>query len=285
MIRKVTQVITTKRTMEGAGVLLQRVFGFEEVPLFDPFLLLDHFGSSDPKDYIKGFPWHPHRGIETVTYMLTGEVEHGDSIGNKGTIKSGDVQWMTAGSGIIHQEMPKPYDGLMQGFQLWVNLPKDKKMTKPRYRGLKRKDLVIVNSEESTVKIISGTFKGKKGSVTHLSIPVDYFDVTVNGKFSYKTNKKTAFVYVVEGEGNVCGTKVSDHHCALLSNKGDIEVSGNIRFLLVAGNPLKEPIAWGGPIVMNTQAELKHAFDELHKGTFIKHSKDVHPSEDFYMKG
>jgi redox-sensitive bicupin YhaK (pirin superfamily) len=164
-MRKVRTIIISKPTLEGAGVRLKRVFGSYEIPTFDPFLLLDHFGSDKPEDYIKGFPWHPHRGIETVTYMIRGEVEHGDSIGNKGVIRSGDIQWMTAGSGIIHQEMPQPYKGTMMGFQLWVNLPRNKKMTQPRYCGLTKKDMVSVRKDDATVNLIAGSVGGKRGPV------------------------------------------------------------------------------------------------------------------------
>lgn len=282
-MRKIKKIITSQTTIEGAGVKLQRVFGPSEIPLFDPFLLLDHFGSSNPADYVRGFPWHPHRGIETVTYLLHGEVEHGDSIGNKGVIKSGDVQWMTAGSGIIHQEMPKIYKGEMQGFQLWINLPKKKKMCHPRYRGLTKKDLKLFENHSAKVKIIAGKFGNKQGPVKDLSVDVEYFDVKLTGTFKHDTKKKTVFLYVIEGSLTIANETITDHHCVLLSDKGEVVITADkARFLLIAGNPLNEPIAWGGPIVMNTQKELKEAFRELENDEFIKHTKPVDVHEDYY---
>jgi len=282
-MRNIKKIITTKTTIEGAGVKLERVFGFSEVPHFDPFLLLDHFGSPNPKDYLKGFPWHPHRGIETVTYMLDGEVAHADSLGNKGTIKSGDIQWMTAGSGIIHQEMPKAYNGNMQGFQLWINLQKKNKMIPPQYRGISQKDIVIVNRSESTIKLIAGSLDGTKASLTDLNEDIEYFDVKLSGTFKHDTTKKTVLIYVIEGSIKILDQKLSDHHCVLLGGSGEISIeSKNGRFLFIAGNPLNEPIAWGGPIVMNTQKELHQAFKELDEGTFIKHGKSVELHEEYY---
>jgi len=206
MKRAIKQVLKNKVTMEGAGVRLKRVFGYNEVPLFDPFLLLDHFGSEDPEDYIKGFPWHPHRGIETVTYMLSGEVEHGDSLGNKGVIRSGDIQWMTAGSGIIHQEMPKEYPGLMQGFQLWVNLPAKKKMIVPKYRGITKHQIPSLKREWAEIKVIAGKIEGVEGPVQDLVVNVEYFDVTLAaGKAFERSSERgsTAFLYVIGGSGYV----------------------------------------------------------------------------------
>ncbi|MDP2750886.1 MAG: pirin family protein [Nanoarchaeota archaeon] len=284
MIRQIKSIIASKPTLEGAGVKLKRVFGSEEVPMFDPFLLLDHFGSDDPEDYVKGFPWHPHRGIETVTYMIRGEVEHGDSIGNKGVIKSGDIQWMTAGSGIIHQEMPKPFDGSMMGFQLWVNLARKNKMTKPRYMGITKKDLIQVNKDGAKINLVAGKINNKKGPVKDLFVDVDYFDIHLSGNFAHKIKKKTAFIYVYEGNVDIKDKKVAAGHCALLEKEGDILITGNAKFIFVAGNPLKEPVAWGGPIVMNTQEELDEAFDELDKGTFIKGKIPTNGAEDFYNR-
>src|SRR3989338_8555554 len=201
-MRRIVSVIASKPTLEGAGVKLKRVFGPHEVPRFDPFLLLDHFGSDDPDDYTKGFPWHPHRGIETVTYMIRGEVEHGDSIGNKGVIKSGEIQWMTAGSGIIHNEMPKPFKGNMMGFQLWVNMPKSKKMTKPRYKLITKKEAVFIKKDGASINIISGAIGSMKGPIKVLFVDVEYFDVHLEGSFNHHTTKKTVFIYVYDGAVN-----------------------------------------------------------------------------------
>ena len=256
--------------MEGAGVKLRRIFGPEQSSQFDPFLLFDHFGSTDPKDYVKGFPWHPHRGIETVTYLLQGEIAHADSIGNKGVIKSGEIQWMTAGSGIIHQEMPQLFKGEMQGFQLWVNLPKAKKMTAPQYRGIAKDELVTVKQDGATIKIVAGKIGDKQGPVHHLSTDIAYFEIDLSGTFKYDTKKKTILIYVIEGSLQVGNTSISHHHAALLEEKGEIVLTGKARFFFIAGNPLKESVAWAGPIVMNTQEELQEAFQELENGTFIK---------------
>ncbi len=275
MERTITQSFNGKPTLEGAGVRLLRVFGYHQVPLFDPFLLFDHFGSTNPEDYIKGFPWHPHRGIETVTYMLTGQVEHGDSLGNGGVIGSGDLQWMTAGSGIIHQEMPKRYDGLLEGFQLWVNLPSNKKMTQPRYRGILGHQVPIIKDKDMIVKVIAGTMNGIQGPVTDLMVDIEYFDVTFlkEKEFLWNTRKGyTAFLYILHGAGSIHGKTFSGHQGVLL-NDGDyvkIVAKDDLRVLLVAGAPLHEPVAWGGPIVMNTDAELQQAFRELEEGTFVK---------------
>jgi redox-sensitive bicupin YhaK (pirin superfamily) len=273
--RKEKSVFKNRPTLEGAGVKLKRVFGYQEVPLFDPFLLLDHFGSDNPEDYLAGFPWHPHRGIETVTYMLSGEVEHGDSIGNRGVIKSGDVQWMTAGSGIVHQEMPKRYEGLMRGFQLWVNLPAANKMMGPRYRGITQEDIPTVKEQGATIKIISGEVNGQKGPIKDLVVKVDYLDINLEKQASFSrniNNDDTVFSFVFEGSGYFGDTRVEAGYCILFDN-GDtvkIKTTTGVRFLLVSGKPLKEKIAWGGPIVMNTQQELNQAFRELENGTFIK---------------
>jgi redox-sensitive bicupin YhaK (pirin superfamily) len=284
-MRGIKNIIGSSPTLEGAGVRLKRVFGFHEVPQFDPFLLLDHFGSDNPDDYVRGFPWHPHRGIETVTYMIDGNVEHGDSLGNKGIITSGDVQWMTAGSGIIHQEMPKPFEGEMKGFQLWVNLPKEHKMSSPRYRSITRTDIVTVEREGVTVRIIAGMIDGKEGPVSDLFVDIEYLDIELTGTFRHQTRKRTVFVFVYEGSASVGGKEVSEGQCALLEDKGDILIeSKGSKFLFVAGNPLGEPIAWGGPIVMNTREELDQAFGELREGTFIKGPSPFTVAEDFYRK-
>jgi hypothetical protein len=287
MKRAIKQVLKSKVTIEGAGVRLKRVFGYNEVPLFDPFLLLDHFGSEDPEDYIKGFPWHPHRGIETVTYMLSGEVEHGDSLGNKGVIGSGDIQWMTAGSGIIHQEMPKEYFGLMQGFQLWVNLPARKKMIVPKYRGITKHQIPSLKREGAEIKIIAGKIDGVEGPVQDLVVDVEYFDVTLAVEKTFERSSErgsTAFLHVIEGSGYVEDKLIESEHCALFGD-GDtvgVRTEDGIRFLFVQGKPLGEPVAWGGPIVMNTEEELARAFEELEEGKFIKDGGAVKPSRDFY---
>lgn len=287
MKRNVKQILKSKATIEGAGVRLKRVFGYNEVPLFDPFLLLDHFGSENPEDYIRGFPWHPHRGIETVTHMLSGEVEHGDSIGNSGLIRAGDVQWMTAGSGIIHQEMPKRYEGLMQGFQLWVNLPAKKKMIDPRYSGITKDQIPVLEREGAEIRVIAGTIDGTEGPVQDLVVGVDYFDVELAASetFEHSTEKEcNVFAYVIKGSGYFDDKIIESQQCALFG-EGDvvrIKTKDGIRFLFISGKPLKEPVAWGGPIVMNTQKELAKAFQELDQGTFIKTGRTVKSSRNFY---
>ncbi len=275
MERKIHEILNCRITLEGAGVKLKRVLGNDDDSTLDPFLLLDHFGSDNPKDYIKGFPWHPHRGMETVTYMWTGEVEHGDSMGNKGAIKSGDVQWMTAGSGIIHQEMPQKYNGLMQGFQLWVNLPAKKKMVDPKYRGIVKEQIPMVQKEGVKIKIIAGKLKEIQGPVRDLAIDIGYFDVELApGKtFEHPTPKTdTLFAYVVEGAIEVQGKDITQGQCSVFG-EGDfakISSKNGSRFLFVSGEPLNEPVAWRGPIVMNTEEELEKAYEELRAGTFIK---------------
>jgi len=297
-IRKIKKILKSKPTVEGAGVHLKRAFGYDQVPLLDPFLLLDDFHSDHPNDYLKGFPWHPHRGIETITYMLYGKVEHGDSMGNKGTISSGDVQWMTAGSGIIHQEMPKGQkDGLMWGFQLWANLPASHKMMEPRYRDVKSKEIPEVTLDRGVkVKIICGEVNGLKGPVQDIVIDPEYLDITVPSKSSFTHPVKrghTVLAYVIEGAGyfdpgrdtyayEVEGTNYFDfkRECfmssetLILFDEGDEVVISTeekpVRFLLISGKPIGEPVAWYGPIVMNTQEELKIAFEEYQNGTFIK---------------
>jgi len=300
-VRKIKKIFRSKPTIEGAGVHLKRAFGFYQVPLLDPFLLLDDFHSDNPSDYIKGFPWHPHRGIETITYVLNGVVDHGDSMGNKGAIDSGDIQWMTAGSGIIHQEMPKGQkNGLMWGFQLWANLPASHKMMSPRYREVKSHQIPEVTLDHGVkVKIICGEVSGVKGPVKDIVIDPEYLDITVPSKsnFTYPVKKgHTIFAYVVEGKGyfdqgrnpyayEVEGVNYFDlkRECLLgfenlvLFDDGDqVAISTEekpVRFLLISGRPIKEPVAWYGPIVMNTQEELRIAFEEYGNGTFIKHQK------------
>jgi len=281
-IRTIKTVLKRRPTMEGAGVRLKRVFGFQEKPeLLDPFLLLDDFGSDNPDDYTAGFPWHPHRGIETVTYMLNGIVEHGDSMGNKGVIKSGDIQWMTAGSGIIHQEMPKAIKGTMRGFQLWTNLPARDKMMDPRYRDVKKEMIVEVTpSKNVKIRIIAGEVDGTKGPVQDVVTRPEYLDISLgpNTEFERETPKgHTVFAYVIEGRGWFDAGKkqeLADGQLALFNDGRRIKAvasGGGMRFLLLSAKPLNEPVAWYGPIVMNTEEELRIAFDEYEKGTFIKH--------------
>jgi redox-sensitive bicupin YhaK (pirin superfamily) len=267
------------RTIEGAGVVLTRVFGNYHAEQMDPFLLLDNFGSADPADYIAGFPWHPHRGIETVTYMLAGDVEHGDSLGNRGSIGSGDVQWMTAGSGIVHQEMPQPYDGTMRGFQLWVNLSARDKMMNPRYRGILADQIPEVKVAGATIKVVAGEIGGTRGPVRDLVIDASYFDVEVQPGSLVElpeVGENTVFAYVFEGSV-FFGESHSpvDSGTLVLFEKGDsvLFATGDAaaRFLLVSGKPLGEPIAWRGPIVMNTEKELEQAFREYREGTFLDH--------------
>jgi len=277
--RAIALVLTSKPTMEGAGVRLERVFGHAEVPRFDPFLLLDDFGSDNPDDYLAGFPWHPHRGIETVTYMLSGEVEHGDSLGNQGVIGPGDVQWMTAGGGIIHQEMPRHVQGLMRGFQLWVNLPAASKMMKPRYREMPASTIPEVRPKDGVrVKIIAGEVDGVRGPVQDVVVNPSYLDVSLGPgvDFEYPALPgHTVFAYAVEGEGRIGpgGSQVlGAGQVALFADGGPVLASagdGAFRFLLVSGRPLGEPVAWNGPIVMNTREELATAFREYQEGTFI----------------
>ncbi len=284
MERKVDRILNRRTTLEGAGVKLKRVLGNDDDSTLDPFLLLDHFGSVDPEDYILGFPWHPHRGMETVTYMWTGEVEHGDSMGNKGVIKSGDVQWMTAGSGIIHQEMPQKYDGLMQGFQLWVNLPAKKKMIDPKYRGIEKQQIPVLEKDGSKVRVIAGKVDGTEGPVRDLAIHIEYFDVELDvGKtFEHATPKNdTVFAYVIEGSIEIGRKKILQGHCAVFSEGDLVKIvsNGSTRFLFVSGEPLNEPVAWRGPIVMNTEEELDKAFEELDLDTFVKIKNPVKPKK------
>ena len=297
--RRMDKVIDATPSVDGAGVKLNRVFGFSERNSFDPFLLLDHFGSDNPDDYIAGFPWHPHRGIETVTYLIAGKVAHGDSMGNKGLIGPGDAQWMTAGSGIIHQEMPEPGpDGkTMEGFQLWVNLPAALKMTTPRYRAVDAKEIPRIKENGCEIAILAGQFAGTAGATPDLFVPVLYLIVKLEPASSIRLpipESHNAAAYVFRGKAEfsgssleagqlghfpsaVAGTKaeVSAPEVAEVTESRDFvearadSVEG-ASFIFIAGKPLHEPIAWGGPIVMNTRAELIAAFSEYEKGTFIK---------------
>jgi len=280
MNRKIETILTSKPTIEGAGVHLKRAFGNNEVPLLDPFLLLDDFRSNNPGDYIAGFPWHPHRGIETVTYMLEGTVEHGDSMGNKGIIAAGDVQWMTAGSGIIHQEMPKGINGHMGGFQLWVNLPSTHKMMGPRYREIKHEQIPEVSTDKDIrIRVISGEVEGIKGPVEDLVVDTEYLDVTMapDTEFEHSIKKDyRAFAYVIEGSGYFESGKsrsIANEHLVIFKDGDNVKITAadnDLRFLLISGKPLGEPVAWYGPIVMNTREELEVAFEEYRNGTFIK---------------
>jgi redox-sensitive bicupin YhaK (pirin superfamily) len=277
--RRIKKVFKSKPTIEGAGVHLKRAFGFSEVPLFDPFLLMDDFRSGNPDHYTKGFPRHPHRGIETITYILQGKVEHSDSLGNKGIIDSGDVQWMTAGSGIIHQEMPKgDTSGKMEGFQLWANLPATEKMMSPRYRDVSSSDIPLTTLENGVqVKIICGTVNNVRGPVQDIMIDPEYLDVTIPAHTVYEHPTKpghTVFAYVIAGQGYFCMEKKPFTYETEGKNYFDMETeSDSIRLLLISGNPLGEPVAWYGPIVMNTQEELRQAFEEYREGTFLKHKQ------------
>ena len=277
-LREIKLVLTRKPTTEGAGVHLNRVFGFSESPLLDPFLMLDDFRSDNPEHYMRGFPWHPHRGIETITYVTKGDVEHGDSLGNEGIISTGDVQWMTAGSGIIHQEMPKgDPQGAMHGFQLWANLPASQKMMPPRYRGITADQIPEVKLENGVkVKVIAGSIGGAQGPMDEVVIDPEYFDCTVpaDRTFVHRTdNNYTAFIYVIDGVGKTSDEALENGKLVLFDEGEQLAVSAvgeTLRFLLVTGKPLNEPVAWRGPIVMNTQAELELAFREYREGTFIK---------------
>ncbi len=294
-IRPVKRVIAGKPTVEGAGVRLHRAFGFGETEEFDPFLLFDDFRNDDPNDYLAGFPWHPHRGIETITYVLAGTVAHGDSLGNRGALAAGDVQWMTAGRGILHQEMPQgDPQGRMHGFQLWANLPASEKMTAPRYQDVVSGDVPEVTDDDGTsVRIICGEFWGKTGPVDGIATDPRYLDVWVppgQRKTLPVETTRHAFAYVfdgagtfrdasqlqevlTEGVGAADGSLVENRSLVLFDRGDEVTVQAGesgIRFLLVSGQPLEEPVAWRGPIVMNTQEELRAAYAELNNGTFIK---------------
>jgi len=289
-------------TMEGAGVRLRRAFGFGETAAYDPFLLFDDFRNDNPADYLAGFPWHPHRGIETITYVLSGTVDHGDSLGNAGTLRAGDVQWMTAGSGIMHQEMPKgDAAGRMHGFQLWANLPSSLKMTRPRYQDVPAAAIPeIVDDDGTRVRVVCGEFRGRRGPVDGIAADPRYLDVWVPAGRRKRLPvevERHAFAYVFEGSGSfrdasqpsgvltekgsadgveILARETAGNRSLVLFDRGD-EVTvqageAGIRFLLVSGKPIEEPVAWYGPIVMNTQAELQQAVAELKDGTFIRHA-------------
>lgn len=297
-IRPIKRIVQSEPTIEGAGVRLRRAFGFGATEEFDPFLLLDDFRNENPEDYLAGFPWHPHRGIETITYVLAGEVSHGDSLGNRGTLGAGDVQWMTSGRGILHQEMPRgDAKGRMHGFQLWANLPASLKMTAPRYQDVTSRDIPEVTDDDGTmIRVVCGNFWGKSGPVDGIAANPRYLDVWVppgkRKKLPVETNQH-AFAYVFEGSGSFrdasqpmpvrtdrvgsTGGEVlemtGNRSLVLFDNGDEVTVQAGdagIRFLLVSGQPLGEPVAWRGPIVMNTEAELRQAWAELRDGTFIK---------------
>jgi quercetin 2,3-dioxygenase len=297
-IRPVKRVALSKPTLEGAGVKLRRAFGFGDTSDYDPFLLFDDFRNDKPDDYLAGFPWHPHRGIETITYVLAGTVEHGDSLGNRGSLGAGDVQWMTAGSGILHQEMPQgDTQGRMHGFQLWANLPSSLKMTAPRYQDVAGKDVPeVVDDDGTRVRIVCGSFWGKKGPVEGVAADPRYIDVSIPpgvrkhlpvelgrhgfayvfagaGSFRDASDPQPVKTDMVGGNGEAIPNNIGNRSLVLFDSGDEITVQAGdegIRFLLVSGKPIEEPVAWYGPIVMNTRAELQQAFDELNRGTFIK---------------
>jgi quercetin 2,3-dioxygenase len=297
-IRAVKRVVQSKPTLEGAGVKLRRAFGFGNTTEFDPFLLLDDFRNENPDDYLAGFPWHPHRGIETITYVLAGAVEHGDSLGNRGSMGAGDVQWMTAGRGILHQEMPRgDAAGRMHGFQLWANLPSSLKMTAPRYQDIAAKDIPEFTDDDGThVRVITGEFGGRKGPVEGVAADPRYLDVSVPPRKQKRIKvdrTNHAFAYVFAGAGTfrdaseplgvvneltnrreAAAANDTGNRSLVVFDQGDeiVVQAGDegIRFLLVSGRPIEEPVAWYGPIVMNTQEELQQAFSELRSGTFIR---------------
>ncbi len=297
-IRAVKRIVQAEPTIEGAGVRLRRAFGFGDTSETDPFLLLDDFRNDRPADYLAGFPWHPHRGIETITYVLAGTVSHGDSLGNSGTLGAGDIQWMTAGRGILHQEMPEgDARGRMHGFQLWANLPSSLKMSAPRYQDVAAGGIPEVADDDGTrVRIVCGEFWGKKGPVDGIAADPSYLDVWVppgvRKSFAVDT-RRNAFAYVFEGSGGfrdaspptgvltdrpgpverVVREQTGNRSLVLFDSGDEVTVQAGdegIRFLLVSGRPIEEPVAWYGPIVMNTQEELRKAYAELQAGTFIK---------------
>lgn len=277
MERQVIQVIQGRPAVDGAGVRLNRVLGPDNVLDFDPFLMLDSFDSGNPRDYLAGFPMHPHRGIETITYLLSGRLAHQDSLGNKGMIEPGGSQWMTAGSGILHQEMPQASERFL-GFQLWLNLPAAEKFTEPKYFDILAQDVVLVQESGRQVRIISGRYAGKEGARSH-HIPATILDIGLEPGVSVEipvADENTAFLFLIQGNLDVEGETYKEK-AALLLGEGDrvaaqAPAGGPARFAFISAKPLHEPVAWGGPIVMNTREELRQAFDDLQNGTFIKHS-------------
>ncbi|MHB1485888.1 MAG: pirin family protein [Saccharofermentanales bacterium] len=282
-LRKIRRIVVGTKTVDGAGVKLVRVIGHNDTKDFDPFLMLDAFDSFDPADYTKGFPWHPHRGIETITYLVHGDIEHADSLKNHGSIKDGDCQWMTAGSGIIHQEMPKASDHL-SGVQLWLNLPARYKMTAPRYGDIKKNDIPVVSENGNRIHVVSGQYNNVPGAFQGRFVKATYLDVEVyrDSEWLYNCdNEATIFIYIISGDGYFntdMKEKISEKHAILFTEGNKIWVKAGdkgMRFILLSGKPLHEPIAWGGPVVMNTQEELDIAFRELDENTFIKERKDL----------
>ncbi len=297
-IRPIKRIVQSTPTTEGAGVRLRRAFGFGDTDEYDPFLLFDDFRNERPEDYLAGFPWHPHRGIETITYVLAGTVNHGDSLGNQGTLGSGDVQWMTAGSGILHQEMPQgDPQGRMHGFQLWANLPSSLKMTAPRYQDVGSRDIPEITDDDGTrVRVVCGSFWGKRGPVDGVAADPRYLDVWVppgKRKALPVEHSRHAFAYVFDGSGSFrdasqptavrtdrvgpvvegASEETGNRSLVLFDSGDEVTVQAGeqgIRFLLVSGKPIEEPVAWYGPIVMNTEAQLRQAYEELRAGTFIK---------------
>jgi redox-sensitive bicupin YhaK (pirin superfamily) len=276
-VRKIKKRVIGNKTIDGAGVHLVRVLGYDDVFDFDPFLLLDVFDSTDPKEYTKGFPWHPHRGIETITCLIEGKIEHEDSLGNRGFIEAGDMQWMTSGSGIIHQEMPLKSDR-MRGFQLWLNLPSEKKMAYPRYHEIQRKDVPLIHEEGVSIKVLAGKYKSIEGVFRGEYVDATILDVTLEKKQTWNcelTNQCTAMAYIVKGHGffeEDLSESVHEKTGILFEEGHRIEVKTeevDLRFFLFFGQPLHEEIAWGGPIVMNTKEELEQAFEELKNETFL----------------
>lgn len=277
MKREIDQAVTGARAVDGAGVSLVRVLGHGTTDRFDPFLMLDAFDSTDPKDYVAGFPWHPHRGIETVTYLVSGHIEHGDSLGNTGDILDGGCQWMTAGSGILHQEMPKASPRML-GLQLWLNLPGKDKMTPPKYNDIRSGDVPEIKEDGMTVRVISGSFGGKQGFMTGEHVRMTMLDIRMDAgkEFQMVTpQNETLFAYLMSGSGffGVSGQEMQEKRAVLFTRGDEVSFTAGdrgLRLVLFMGAPLHEPIAWGGPIVMNTREELRQAFDELDRGTFIK---------------
>lgn len=274
--REIAKTVRGQRATDGAGVRLVRVLGNRDVKEFDPFLMLDSFDSTDPADYTAGFPTHPHRGIETITYLISGRIDHEDSLGNQGSIHAGESQWMTAGSGILHQEMPQPSDRML-GFQLWLNLPRAEKMTDPAYLGITREMMPAVKRDKAEIRVLSGRFEEAAG-VTPAHIPATLYDIALSagGEIELPTNpEETVFVFLIEGDGIVNARRIETKTAVLFAPGDFIAVSAppesDLRFIFFSGKPLGEPIAWGGPIVMNTREELEHAFEELQRGVFIKH--------------
>jgi hypothetical protein len=267
--------ITAKQTTDGAGVPLNRVFGYYDTPIFDPFLMCDYFYSEDTEEVAMGFPWHPHRGIETITYIKKGSIEHEDSLGNKGLIGPGDVQWMTAGSGIIHQEMPQSSDDGIEGFQFWLNMSSDDKMTKPQYGDLKNEDIPVVDLGEARVKVIAGKIGHIVGPITREKLDITLKDVHIKSGgvfFKDKESIHNLFIFLYRGRVKIENEEILPLTALQLSGEGKVKVEAleSSDFIIGMGRTLNEPIAWRGPIVMNTMEEIKQAFDEIDKGTFIK---------------